>query len=62
MNSYNFALNKLKKNKILIKDEIVLIKNSLNRVLARDVKSPENYPHFLQEIPQLHPHQYNNPA
>ena len=44
MNSYNFALNKLKKNKILIKDEIVLIKNSLNRVLARDVKSPVNYP------------------
>ena len=32
MNSYNFAINKLKKNKILIKDEIVLIKNSLNRV------------------------------
>ncbi len=44
MNSYNFALNKLKKNKILIKNEIVLIKNSLNRVLARDVKSPVNYP------------------
>ena len=44
MNSYNSALNKLKKNNISIKNETVLIKRSLNRVLAKDVTSPVNYP------------------
>ena len=44
MISYKFALNKLKKNKISIKNEIVSIKESLNRVSAHDVISPVNYP------------------
>ena len=44
MNSYKSALNKLKKNKISIKNEIVSIKQSLNRVPASDVISPVNYP------------------
>ncbi len=44
MNSYNSAINKLKRNKISIKNEIVSIKISLNRVLAKDVISPVNYP------------------
>tara|TARA_B100000953_G_scaffold85717_1_gene69927 strand:+ start:451 stop:1704 length:1254 start_codon:yes stop_codon:yes gene_type:complete len=44
MNSYKSALNKLKKNKISIKNEIVSIKQSLNRVPVSDVISPVNYP------------------
>jgi len=44
MNSYKSALNKLKKNNISIKSEIISIKDSLNRVLAKDVISPSNYP------------------
>ena len=44
MNSYKSALNKLKKNKISIKNEIVSIKQSLNRVPASHVISPVNYP------------------
>ena len=44
MNSYKSALNKLKKNKISIKNEIVSIKQSLNRVAASDVISSVNYP------------------
>ena len=44
MNSYKSALNKLKKNNISIKSEIISIKDSLNRVLAKDVISPANYP------------------
>ena len=44
MNSYKTAINKLKRNKISIKNEVVPIKNSLNRVLAKDVISPANYP------------------
>ena len=44
MNSYNSALNQLKRNNISIKNEIVSIKKSLNRVLAKDVISPSNYP------------------
>ena len=44
MNSYKSALNKLKRNNISIKNEIVSIKKSLNRILAKDVVSPANYP------------------
>jgi len=44
MNSYNSALNQLKRNNISIKNEVVSIKKSLNRVLAKDVISPSNYP------------------
>ena len=44
MNSYKSALSKLKRNKILIKDEIVSIKDSLNRVSTSDIFSPVNYP------------------
>ena len=44
MNSYKSALNKLKRNKISIKDEIVSIKDSLNRVSTSDIFSPVNYP------------------
>ena len=44
MNSYNSAINKLKRNNISIKSEIISIKDSLNRVLAKDVISPANYP------------------
>ena len=36
--------NKLKKNTISIKSEIISIKDSLNSVLAKDVISPANYP------------------
>ena len=42
MNSYNSALNKLKRNNISIKSETISIKDSLNRVLAKDVASPSN--------------------
>ena len=44
MNSYKSALSKLKRNKISIKDEIVSIKESLNRVSTLDIVSPVNYP------------------
>ncbi len=44
MNSYKTAINKIKRNKISIKNEVVSIKNSLNRILAKDVTSPANYP------------------
>ena len=44
MINYNQAKNILKKAKIKIKDEEVLIKNSLNRVLAKDIISPGDYP------------------
>ena len=44
MIKYQQAKNILKKAKIKIKDEEVLIKNSLNRVLAKDVVSPSDYP------------------
>ena len=44
MNSYNSALNKLKRNNISIKNEIVSIKKLLSRVVAKDVISPSNYP------------------
>ena len=44
MNTYKSALNKLKKNKVLIKNEFVSIKDSLNRVSASNVNSPFNYP------------------
>ena len=44
MNSYKSALNKLKRNKISIKDELVSIKDALNKVSACDIISPINYP------------------
>ena len=44
MNSYQSALTKLKKNKFKIKNEVVSIKNSLNRISAFDIISPVNYP------------------
>ncbi len=44
MINYNQAKKILKKAKIKILDEEILIKDSLNRVLAKDVASPSNYP------------------
>ena len=44
MISYKKALEVLKKNKINIKSEITLSKNSVNRVCSNTVKSPNNYP------------------
>jgi len=44
MNSYKSAINKLKKNNILIKNELVSIRKSLSRIIAKDVISPVNYP------------------
>ena len=44
MIKYQQAKNILKKAKIKIKDEEIFIKNSLNRVLAKDAISPSNYP------------------
>ena len=44
MISYNKALAILKKNKINIKTEIILSKNSVNRIAAKNINSPNNYP------------------
>ncbi len=44
MISYQQAKNILKKAKIKIKNEEILIKNSLNRVVAKDIISPSNHP------------------
>ena len=44
MINYQKAKNILKKAKIKIQDENILIKNSLNRVVSRDVFSPSNNP------------------
>ena len=44
MNSYNLAIKKIERNNISIKNELVSIKDSLNRVLAKDIFSPTNYP------------------
>ena len=44
MNSYQSALTILKKNKFKIKNEVVSIKDSLNRISAFDIISPVNYP------------------
>jgi len=44
MNSYKSALVQLKRNKISIKDEMVSINESLNRVSTLDIVSPVNYP------------------
>ena len=44
MISYNKALAILKKNKINIKTEIILSKNSVNRIAAKNINSPINYP------------------
>ncbi len=44
MINYLKAKNILKKAKIKIQDEEILIKNSLNRVVAKDIISPSNYP------------------
>ena len=44
MINYQQAKNILRKAKIKIKDEEILIKNSLNRVLAKDVTSPSDHP------------------
>ena len=44
MISYKKALEVLKKNKINIKSEIILSKNSANRICSHDIKSPNNYP------------------
>ena len=41
---YKKALLKLKKNKIKIKSEIISVENSLNRISALDLNSPNNYP------------------
>ncbi len=44
MINYKKAKNIIKKAKIKIQDENILIKNSLNRVVSRDVFSPSNNP------------------
>ena len=44
MINYLQAKNILKKAKIKIQDEEILIKNSLNRVVAKDIISPSNHP------------------
>ena len=44
MINYQQAKNILRKAKIKIEDEEILIKDSLNRVLAKDVTSPSDYP------------------
>jgi len=44
MNSYKSALNQLNKNYLKIKNELVFVNNSLNRVAASDIASTENYP------------------
>ena len=44
MINYQQAKNILKKAKIKIQDEEISIKNSLNRVVAKDIISPSNYP------------------
>ena len=44
MINYQQAKNILKKAKIKIRDEEILIKNSLNRVIAKDIVSPSNHP------------------
>ena len=44
MISYIKAKAILKKAKIKIQDEEILVKNSLNRVTARDILSPSDYP------------------
>ena len=44
MISYQSALTKLKKNKLLIKNEKITTKEALNRISATDVFSPVHYP------------------
>ncbi len=44
MINYQQAKSILKKAKIKIKDEEILIKDSLNRVVAKDIISPSNHP------------------
>ena len=44
MNSYQSTIKKLIKNNFKIKNEIVQIKKSLNRITAFDIISPVNYP------------------
>ena len=44
MRTYSSALGKLKKNNLLIKDEVISIKQALNRVTASDIFSKTNYP------------------
>jgi molybdopterin molybdotransferase len=44
MIQYKKALLKLKKNKIKIKSELISAENSLNRISALDINSPNNYP------------------
>ena len=44
MINYQQAKKILKKAKIKIQDEEILSKNSLNRVVAKDIISPSNHP------------------
>ncbi len=44
MISYNKALKILKKNKIKIKNEIILSKDSVNRISSGNIRSKNNYP------------------
>ena len=41
---YKKALFKLRKNKVKIKSEVILVEKSLNRISSVDLKSPNNYP------------------
>ena len=47
MISYNKALKILLSSKIKIKNEVVLSKNSSNRIAAKNIYSPSNYPIHL---------------
>ncbi len=44
MISYKKALGILKKNKINFKSELILSRNSVNRISSNDIKSPNTYP------------------
>jgi molybdopterin molybdotransferase len=44
MINYHQAKSILKKAKIKISNEKVLVKNSINRVAAKDILSPSNHP------------------
>ena len=44
MKSYQSALTTLYNNKLLVKNEKVILKKVLNRISAEDVFSPINYP------------------
>ena len=44
MSSYKSALKKISKNRLIIKNEIVVLKKCLNRISAFNIFSPSDYP------------------